>query len=94
MEQEYIDIEDFCQYYSVEISFVRSLSESGLISVNEEKEHYFIPMEEMPRLEKFARLYYELDINVAGLETIDHLLQKMELLQQELKRLQANTTSV
>lgn len=94
MEQEYIDIEDFCQYYAAEISFIHSLRESGLISVSVEKEHYFIPMDEMPRLEKFVRMHYDLDINLAGLETIDHLLQKLETLQLELKRLQSNATSI
>ncbi len=93
MEQDRINIEEFCRHYSAEISFVQSLHESGLIHVDMEDEHYFISLEEMPRVEKFVRMHYDLDINLAGLETIDYLLGKMEVLQQELHRLQRTVTS-
>lgn len=88
MEQDKIDIKEFCRYYSAEISFIHSLHDSGLISIDAEGEHYFISMDEMPRLERFVRMHYELDINLPGLETIDHILEKMELLQYELRQLQ------
>ena len=35
-------------------------------------------------LEKFIRLYYELDINLEGIETITHLLQRINSLQDEI----------
>lgn len=93
MEQDRIKIEEFCHYYSAEVSFIHSLSDSGLIRVDGEGEHYFISTEEMPRLERFVRMHYDLDINLAGLETIDHLLQKLELLQDELSRVRQHITS-
>ena len=34
------------------------------------------------------RLYYDLEINMAGIDTIRHLLNRMQSLQQEMKRLQ------
>lgn len=93
MEQDKIRIEEFCRYYSADISFVHSLHDSGLISVDTEDEHYFIPLDEMPRVERFVRMHYDLEINLAGLETIDHLLEKMDLLQREVLRLQSMTSS-
>ncbi len=93
MEHDRINIEEFCRYYSAEISFVHSLHESGLIHVDTDDDHYFISIEEMPRVEKFVRMHYDLDINLPGLETIDYLLRKMESLQNELKRLQDISTS-
>jgi len=38
-------------------------------------------------LEKFVRFYYELDINLEGIETISHLLERVNALQDELTML-------
>ncbi|MBN9350652.1 MAG: hypothetical protein J0H55_08200 [Chitinophagaceae bacterium] len=84
MDQEMITIEDFCQYYRAEITFIRSLEDSGLIAFIQKDDIDYIGFDEMPRLEKFVRMHYDLDINVEGLETIDHLLQKIEELQREV----------
>jgi len=35
-------------------------------------------------LEKFIRFHYEMDINIEGIETISHLLQRVNELQQEI----------
>lgn len=88
MENEQILLEEFCTYHQVEISFIRELGDSGLIQVSRVEQSTFIPVDEMPKVEKFIRLHYDLHINLEGLETIDHLLHKMEVLQQEVRRLQ------
>lgn len=85
-EKEFIAVNDFCQYHSIEVSFIQSLEDSGLIEVTTLEETTVIPYDEMPRIEKFIRMHYDLDINIAGLETIDYLLQKIEALQEELRR--------
>lgn len=85
--KELITIESFCEYHRIEVSFIRSLEESGLITVSRSGKTTFIHFDEMPRVEKFVRMHYDLNINVEGLETIDYLLQKMEMMQKELNRL-------
>jgi hypothetical protein len=86
-QDEFISVKDFCHYHSIEITFIRSLEDSGLIQVSTIEEHEFIPYDEIPRIEKFIRMHYDLDINVEGLETIDYLLQKVESLQKELNHI-------
>ncbi len=89
MEKEKrISVEQCCSYYSIEISFVQQLDEYGLIELNRSGEETFIAFEQLPDLEKFMRLHYELEINMAGLEAITHLLNRVEGLQHELKRVQ------
>ncbi|MCO6497343.1 MAG: chaperone modulator CbpM [Chitinophagaceae bacterium] len=83
-KQDLIAVEDFCQYHSIEVSFIRSLNESGLIQTTRSGHKTFLSFEELPRVEKFVRLHYDLDINIHGLEAIDHLLDRVEALQQEL----------
>ena len=42
-----------------------------------EDERYF-PETQLNNVEKFIRLHYDLDINVAGIEAIGYLLDKLE----------------
>jgi chaperone modulatory protein CbpM len=79
-----IDANQFCIYHNVEISFIHSLHQSGLIQIVVVKETVFIPAEQLEHLEKLARLHYDLDINLEGIETIAHLLEKVNKLQDEI----------
>ena len=85
---EKIAVEDYCVYYSIETKFVHQLNEHGLIELSRSGEKTFISYEQLPDLEKYMRLHYDLEINMAGIETIRHLLNRMQELQQTLKNLQ------
>jgi hypothetical protein len=85
METDYmIAIDEFCASHNIEISFIASLQESGLISITTIKDAEFIDSDQLRQLEKFVRLYYELDINLEGIETINYLLQRIGSLQDEI----------
>ena len=45
---------------------------------------FFIPASQLTTLEKLVRLYYEMDINLEGIEAITFLLQKVEDMQHEI----------
>ncbi len=88
MEQdELIPVKDFCIYHNVEYSFIDSLENSGLISVTSVQHSTYIHPDEIQKLEKFVRLHYDLDINLEGIETINHLLEKIEEMQREILKL-------
>ena len=91
--EELIPLEDFCQYYDVEISFVESLQDSGLITITSTERSMFIELDEMPQLEKFVRMHNELNINLEGIETIYHLLERVEKLQHEILQLKNKVTN-
>jgi hypothetical protein len=59
----------------------------GLIEVTTIEQNRFIDTERLLDLEKFVRLYYELDINLEGIEAITHLLNKIRSLQDEINSL-------
>jgi hypothetical protein len=82
-----IPAEDFCIYHNIEYSFITSLEDSGLITVRSVEQSSYIPGEELQKLEKFVRLHYDLDINIEGIETISHLLEKIEQMQKEILQL-------
>lgn len=83
-----ISVEQCSIYYQIETTFVQQLDEYGLIELNRSGKKQFINYEQLPDLEKFIRLYYELEINMEGIEAITHLLNRMQHLQQEIKRLE------
>ncbi len=83
-----ISIEQCCIHYRIETSFVQQLNEHGLIKLSRTGKKTFIAYEQLDDLEKYIRLHYDLEINMAGLETIRHLLHRMQQLQGEIKRLQ------
>ena len=85
MQTEYlIAIDEFCVKHDIEVSFINSLQETGLIEITTIDEAGFIQVDQIRQLEKFIRFYYELDINIEGIETISHLLQRVNELQEEI----------
>ena len=81
--EQLIPADECCLQYNIEYSFISSLQDSGLIEVFTIEEKRFIHAGQLQDLEKFIRLYYDLQINIEGIETITHLLKRIKELQQE-----------
>jgi chaperone modulatory protein CbpM len=82
--EEMIPADEFCIHHKIELSFIYSLKESGLIEMSSVEEKIFVPVSQLNQLEKLVRLYYEMDINLEGIETITYLLQRMNEMQQQI----------
>ena len=85
--KEMIPANEFCLHHNIELSFIYSLKESGLIEISNVEEKIFVPVNHLSHLEKLVRLYYEMDINLEGIETITYLLQRMNEMQQQIGQL-------
>lgn len=86
-DQEIIPLETCCSYYNIELEFIRTLEEYGLIRISYEETKGFIQKEDVAQLEQYSRMYYELSINVPGIDALQHLLEKIRTLQQETENL-------
>jgi len=84
MEHNLIAVEEFCTYYKVDLAFIEALHEVGLVEIVPVNESRFLPEQHLKEIEKMIRLYYELDINIAGIDAIAHLLKRVHNLQQEI----------
>ena len=82
-----IPVSEFCIYHNIELSFIYSLRESGLIDITSVEEKIFVPVSQLKHLEQLMRLKQEMDINIEGIETIAHLLQRIKDLQQHIVQL-------
>jgi hypothetical protein len=79
-----IAVDEFCAKHNVEISFVSSLQSNGLIEITKIEDAGYIYVEQLQQLEKFIRFYYELEINLEGIESIAHLLEQINAMQDEM----------
>jgi chaperone modulatory protein CbpM len=85
--EDMIPAEEFCVHHNIELSFIYSLKEIGLLETSGAGEKILVPAAELSKLEKLSRLYYEMDINLEGIETITWLLHRMDEMQQQMLRL-------
>jgi chaperone modulatory protein CbpM len=82
-----ISASDFCVFYNVEYTFISSLQEAGLVTVTVVNETSYIPETELQKLEKMIHLHHDLEINIAGIEAITHLLERVEQMQEDARGL-------
>ncbi|MEI7661636.1 MAG: chaperone modulator CbpM [Bacteroidota bacterium] len=82
--QKLIALEEFCASHGIEISFITSLQQTGLIEVTRVNERGFIASDQLKNLEKIVSFHFDLEINLEGIETINHLLQRITSLQDEI----------
>ena len=85
--QEFIPIDIFCRQHGVEISFISSLHEFGLIELMKIQEAECIPLTQLVVAERFVRLHDELHINLEGIDAVTHLLQRVKNMQDEIQHL-------
>jgi len=78
---------EFCVFHNIELSFIYSLNDSGLIDISSIAEEIFVPVSQLKHLEQLMRLNQEMDINVEGIETITHLLQRIKNMQLHIEQL-------
>lgn len=88
MQNDLIIISEYCTKSHIEPSFISLLEDDGLIEITKIEDKRYIPVTQLSDLERYARLYYDLSINIAGLDAIHHLLKRMEHLQHEIRILQ------
>lgn len=73
-----ISREELVKIYKVELSFFDSLEEYGLLKPETEGNIKYLLYDELPAFERFTNWHYDLEVNFAGIEIINSLLQKIE----------------
>ena len=87
MSKEKITYRQCVQIYQVEETFLDALHSSGLIEVVMEEEDRYIEYDYLQEIEQFVRWYYELEINIEGIEALHHMLQQVHELQSDVEKL-------
>ncbi len=79
-----ISKEQFCIYNDIDISFIDTLNELGLIEIIVQEELHFIPDEQLKSIESYSHMHYDLGINLEGIDAISHLLHRLTSLQEDM----------
>lgn len=88
MKTDYlISVDQFCAYHDIEVSFIYSLQHNGLVKITTIENAGFIDTEQLQQLEKYIRFYYELNINLEGIDVIMNLLNRVNNMHQEINEL-------
>jgi hypothetical protein len=77
MENNLISLQNLCTHYHAEISFVQSLQDYGLVELTTVEQEYFISEEQIREIERMIHLHYDLNINVEGIDVIQHLMRRL-----------------
>lgn len=88
MEAKLITIIEYCKYSNIEAEFINLLKSEELIEVQVVSGEESITIDQMPLLEQYARWYYEMEINLEGIDAIRHMLVRVEKLQNEINELE------
>lgn len=92
MQTELIIVSEYCHKCHIEPSFIDLLEEGGLIEVRTEGNEHYLLASQLPDMERYSRMYYDLSINMEGIDAIHHLLERMELMRREICALRNQLT--
>lgn len=85
--QQLIPASHFCVHYNIDVSFLYSLQDYGLVHVTTQNETVFIDAGDLSDVERIIHLHQDLDINLEGIDAILQLLKRLERAQEELTTL-------
>lgn len=87
MPTDLIIVSEYCEKCHVEPDFIVLLEEEGLIEIRRKNKERYILVSQLQELERYSRMYYDLAINIAGIDVIRHLLERMESMRTEISLL-------
>lgn len=87
METDLIIITEYCEKSHTDPDFLISLEEGGLIEIRNIDGQQYLLASQLGELERYSHLYYDLAINIEGIDAIHHMLNRMTQLQREINQL-------
>lgn len=81
----YIPVKTICTHYKIETTFIQGLNDYGLIEITTIEQSPCIHQNHIKSLESMIRMHDDLRLNFEGIDTVLNLLEKIEMLQGELK---------
>lgn len=89
MQTELIIVSEYCHKCHIEPSFIDMLQEGGLIEVRTEAGERYLLLSQLPDVERYSRMYYDLSINMEGIDAIHHMLERIEGMRKEINLLRS-----
>ena len=87
MDTELIIFNEYCQKSHTDPTFIISLEEGGLIEIRTVDGERYLLASQLRELERYSHLYYDLSINIEGIDAIHHMLERMDDMRREITSL-------
>lgn len=84
MYTDLIIVREYCEKSQLDPTFLYLLEEGGLIDIYIMEGEQYLYTTQLPDLEKYTRMYYDLSINIEGIDAIRHLLERITSLRNEI----------
>lgn len=88
LSDQLISVQEFCGYHQLDIAFVQTLEQHGLVQLITIEQTYYIEPDAVAPLEKLVRLHQDLAIHPDDLDVVNELVERIESLQQQIAQLQ------
>ncbi len=85
---ELISVKEIIVCHNLDNNFIEQLEAYQLVEFVVKDANRYIYQDHLPKVERFIRLYYDLEINMEGIEVIKNMLDKMETMQDTIRHLQ------
>ncbi|MAN59145.1 MAG: hypothetical protein CMC08_04835 [Flavobacteriaceae bacterium] len=85
--QNHILITTFCEQSRIDNEFVHLLEVHGLIKCKRVNAQLYIEEDTVSEIERMFRLHRELGINIEGIDALNHMLQRISQMEEELSQL-------
>lgn len=89
MQADMISVTAYCEKYHTAPDFIEALRQNGLLTVTIIEAEPCIHFDDLHDLEMFSNWYYDMNINVEGIDALMNMLERMRNLQQQVSSLQA-----
>ena len=90
--ENYIQIEVYCERTKTPIEFIDDLLEFEMIEVQQIENKIYVEPQYLVEIERIYRLREDLGINMEGIDTLNHMIEKVNRLEKELKLLRDRLT--
>lgn len=89
MQTDLIIVREYCRKCHIDPSFVVLLGKEGLIDIRIVGDQECLLSAQLQELERYTRLYYDLSINIEGIDAICHLPGRIKNMQDEINHLRS-----
>jgi hypothetical protein len=82
-----IAVKTFCLQHNIPADFILELHQHEIIQLVIEKRNRFIPVKQLQELERIVRIYRDLQLDINGIQTVLHLVNRLQEKEAEITAL-------
>ena len=86
--KELISIQKVIVHHNLDEQFIESIESFQLIEFVVKDTDKYVYVEQLPTLEKIIRLYYDLEVNMEGIDVINNMLDRMDMMRKTIQQLE------